>query len=451
MKDVGDEEPVSDHQVFNALYRQISASHEFKKASGLKSQTYLQEWNDRETYYLLKGIYKHGENEWNEILCSFKFKDSRTPNCLAFKWRELKTVMVDEIERLKKEGVSLSHFEWLEAALKKLEMKLKPASISRKASVPQMQIDKEVKINPTRVLADFNIHQEAFDKILREYESKVATTKGLGHFGSFMIPTPNLTPQPSYSDRPRHATAQDVQITLTHANSGPNPFSQPSSNSNSNQLPTGNYQSSFVKRKNSDFTPIVGGMPGNALVAAISTSGNTSTASSQLNIGFSNVSNNHSKTLLPTYVISGANKFSADAPNSAHPDNPTNSGSSKPFQAHNQPINIKKLFELNSSTKTPKSSKPEEPMPSSPKKEGIAFQSEQKPSLISSTSSMSSSFQKSEPKVLHSVSSSDKQSIINNYYISNSIQMNNFVNQHSYYCNNSQQEKKVEEKKDKTD
>lgn len=95
------------------------------KVSDLHNEesTKKQIWSEIETINLLKGVNQWGENEWKEILDKLNFQSNRSCNDLSSKWREIKRVMIDDLQLLNKKYQKIvTKHEWIRATLKKLQI-----------------------------------------------------------------------------------------------------------------------------------------------------------------------------------------------------------------------------------------------------------------------------------------------------------------------------------------
>jgi hypothetical protein len=73
---------------------------------------------------LIRGVFRCGENEWNELIEDIDVHPSRTANQLALKWRQIKLIMINDLNRLRKENNGeniITKHEWMIAALEGLE------------------------------------------------------------------------------------------------------------------------------------------------------------------------------------------------------------------------------------------------------------------------------------------------------------------------------------------
>lgn len=83
-----------------------------------------QKWSEVETANLLRGILKHGEQNWRNILNEEQFEKSRTVNQLIFKWRMIKIIMKGELDAMNvKRQKLITKNDWMVAAIKGLEKK----------------------------------------------------------------------------------------------------------------------------------------------------------------------------------------------------------------------------------------------------------------------------------------------------------------------------------------
>ena len=77
-------------------------------------------------------MFNLGENEWHELHEEINVHSSRTPNQLALKWRQIKRVMLSDINKISKSQIPnklISQYEWMSAAiltLDKLALKSQP-------------------------------------------------------------------------------------------------------------------------------------------------------------------------------------------------------------------------------------------------------------------------------------------------------------------------------------
>ena len=80
---------------------------------------------------MIRGVFRYGENEWQELLQDgedeqayftggFSFHPTRTANQLAAKWRQVKALMIADIRRLRGDKIFTKH-EWMMSALDILE------------------------------------------------------------------------------------------------------------------------------------------------------------------------------------------------------------------------------------------------------------------------------------------------------------------------------------------
>ena len=83
-----------------------------------------QKWSEIETANLLRGILKHGEQNWKSILNEEQFEKSRTVNQLILKWRMIKIIMKGELDAMNvKRQKLITKNDWVVAAIKGLEKK----------------------------------------------------------------------------------------------------------------------------------------------------------------------------------------------------------------------------------------------------------------------------------------------------------------------------------------
>lgn len=79
-------------------------------------------WTEVETANLLRGIFKHGENNWRTILAEEQFEKGRTVNQLVLKWRMIKIFMKGELDAMNiKRQKLITRNDWIIAAIKGLE------------------------------------------------------------------------------------------------------------------------------------------------------------------------------------------------------------------------------------------------------------------------------------------------------------------------------------------
>ena len=79
-------------------------------------------WSELETISLLKGILKHGENSWTNILSDEKFEKSRNSNQIALKWQMIKIYMKGELDSINvKRQKLITEDTWMVAVIKKLQ------------------------------------------------------------------------------------------------------------------------------------------------------------------------------------------------------------------------------------------------------------------------------------------------------------------------------------------
>ena len=57
-------------------------------------------WSEIETLNLLRGVLKHGENEWQSIKEEFGFAPQRRSRYLAYVWRSVKHSMTRDLEEM---------------------------------------------------------------------------------------------------------------------------------------------------------------------------------------------------------------------------------------------------------------------------------------------------------------------------------------------------------------
>ena len=80
----------------------------------------IPQWSKAELMSLIKGIFKYGENEWNELIEEIEVHPQRTPNQLALKWRQIKRLMSTDIKRIRKlteDQKIITKHEWMIAAI----------------------------------------------------------------------------------------------------------------------------------------------------------------------------------------------------------------------------------------------------------------------------------------------------------------------------------------------
>jgi hypothetical protein len=74
---------------------------------------------------LIKAVFKNGENEWSEIQEELnQFGIFKSPNESAFKWKQIKYHMNNDIKRIRKTSLSekiITKHEWMAGALSALE------------------------------------------------------------------------------------------------------------------------------------------------------------------------------------------------------------------------------------------------------------------------------------------------------------------------------------------
>ncbi len=81
-------------------------------------------WTGVETISLLRGVAKFGEHGWSEICDKYSFQSFRTPNSIAYKWSKLKTLMLEDIQRIHTaRGFQISKWDWIQCYIHKLETK----------------------------------------------------------------------------------------------------------------------------------------------------------------------------------------------------------------------------------------------------------------------------------------------------------------------------------------
>ena len=125
------------------IYRELSLLEGKRTSSllhvgrrkGMRSDKRLK-WNSREIQTLIRGVFRYGENEWQELLLdgegdeqayhagTFCFHPDRTPNEVALKWRQVKCLMKRDIRRVRRQtgGVKVvTKHEWMMGALDMLE------------------------------------------------------------------------------------------------------------------------------------------------------------------------------------------------------------------------------------------------------------------------------------------------------------------------------------------
>jgi hypothetical protein len=105
------------------------------RRKGIRSDKRLK-WNSREIQTLIRGVFRYGENEWQELLLdgegdeqayhagTFCFHPDRTPNEVALKWRQVKCLMKRDIRRVRRQtggGKVVTKHEWMMGALDMLE------------------------------------------------------------------------------------------------------------------------------------------------------------------------------------------------------------------------------------------------------------------------------------------------------------------------------------------
>ena len=76
---------------------------------------------------MIRGVFRFGENEWSELIEDIEVHQSRTPNQIALKWRQIKSIMSNDIKKAlvqsNYERIITKH-EWMIAALLLLEQDL---------------------------------------------------------------------------------------------------------------------------------------------------------------------------------------------------------------------------------------------------------------------------------------------------------------------------------------
>lgn len=101
----------------------------------INEAAYNEPWTEVEKLNLLRGIVKLGEHNWSEMCDKCNFQSFRTPNSLAFKWSQLKSLMIQDLKAIYAgTGVQLSKLDWFQAYIRKLELKsmiLHPQSASQ--------------------------------------------------------------------------------------------------------------------------------------------------------------------------------------------------------------------------------------------------------------------------------------------------------------------------------
>jgi hypothetical protein len=81
-------------------------------------------WTDVEKLNLLKGVSKHGEQAWSDILDKYNFQSIRTSNSLAYKWKQIKLTMLEDMQRIFREkGIKVTMWDWIQGSIHKLEEK----------------------------------------------------------------------------------------------------------------------------------------------------------------------------------------------------------------------------------------------------------------------------------------------------------------------------------------
>lgn len=109
-------------QIFQGLAK-IREAKFIESQKSLNDKAYKEKWTDMERIELLRGVVKHGERNWSMIHENFSFQSFRTPNALAYKWNQLKNIMMQDLHSIfSKSGILLSKLDWVQTYIRKLEI-----------------------------------------------------------------------------------------------------------------------------------------------------------------------------------------------------------------------------------------------------------------------------------------------------------------------------------------
>jgi len=117
------EEVVLEEERVKTIYKKLGRTREIKLIEREHNkQAFSEPWTDVEKLNLLKGICKHGEQAWSDILDKYNFQSMRTSNSLAYKWKQIKQIMLEDIQRIYKErGIKITIWDWIQCSIHNLE------------------------------------------------------------------------------------------------------------------------------------------------------------------------------------------------------------------------------------------------------------------------------------------------------------------------------------------
>ena len=114
--------------LYEGLYLELK-NYETKRLRDLgakisENEFKISKFTEHESANLLRGVHKHGENNWRAILKEEAFDKSRTVNQLVLKWRMIKIFMKGELRALNLSRQKLINSnDWIIATIKALEKK----------------------------------------------------------------------------------------------------------------------------------------------------------------------------------------------------------------------------------------------------------------------------------------------------------------------------------------
>lgn len=116
-----------DKEAVNEMFQKLSRTREARSLERqrlVNEPAFSESWTDVETLNLLKGVAKYGEHSWSDLCDKYDFQAFRTANSLADKWRQLKILMLEDIQHAyNARGITLTKWEWIQGFIRKLEIK----------------------------------------------------------------------------------------------------------------------------------------------------------------------------------------------------------------------------------------------------------------------------------------------------------------------------------------
>lgn len=200
-EDISHPEIEISEESLSSVYQSIDRT---KEARFIERQKHVNEaafsspWKDNEVLNLLIGIKKHGENNWSEVCDKSNVQSLRTPNSLAYKWSQVKSMMLKDINHIyKKTHIGISKFDWLLGYIKKLENRCGLSSISKTMTCARGSGSSKMPMGPSYSSPAFSkAHQYPYSyespRAIAYQGDKYAAHRGMSHLD---IPSNQLRDQ----------------------------------------------------------------------------------------------------------------------------------------------------------------------------------------------------------------------------------------------------------------